>query len=356
MGFDLFILNSDYQRVDHIDEFSSLIWAERYDELGDFSLVVDPTVVNRARLYPGVFLRHSETDQPMVVDSVLLKKNEDGANVMTVAGTSFTSILDSRSISTHSYTGGLQWVNTGTIGESITLMVSKTCVTGTGLTVNDIIPTLYVEDLTGASTQYTISIAPQSLLNAVRELAKSADYGYRMRVISWGLPPAIKFEVYKGVERPNVVFSTALDNLAEESRLLDRSDYRNIAYVWGKDGSAFQMVPAPGVSVNVQGFARRVMTVDASDINAADAPNWTAYLQQLQQRGKEALAQSKYLRLFDGELTSFNPYKYNVDYKMGDIVTKSDEDGHSTKVRVTEYIWGYDQEGFRSFPTFTAIE
>lgn len=97
------------------------------------------------------------------------------------------------------------------------------------------------------------------------------------------------------------------------------------------------------------------MEVDATDIDPAEAPSYIEYLQQLQRRGLEALATRKKKLLFDGELTAVNPFKYNVDYFLGDIITKSDENGVKALSRVTEYIWAYTQEGYKSYPTFTAL-
>lgn len=350
---DVYVLDSLYQRARIIDEYNSLIWTERYSAYGDFKMVVAYTPTLRGVLSPGRCLTHPETDRIMMVENVSVKNDAEGAPTMTVTGRSIEALLDTRTISTHIQADDLSWRANGTVGELVTHMVNQVCVQGTGLTPLDIIPELYTNDGVLGNESFTVAIKPQSLYQAVKDLCDSRGVGFRIQLLPTS--PKLRFNVYKGQYRPNVAFSATLDNLAEEEYYNSNAEFRNVAYVFSKDGAIMETVMAPNVSVYIEGLTRRAMVVDATDIEIKDVPEADIRL-LLRQRGLEALAAHKKIKFFDGELTDINPYRYKYDYSLGDIVTKMDEYNNKSLTVVTEHIWSNDSQGLRSYPTFSELE
>lgn len=352
---NIYLLSQAFGRFNVLDEFETFIWTERYSDGGDFEITIAPTLRMRQVLIPGVYVTHTESSRLGVVDEVLVQENEAGAVTMTVTGRLMEDVLKTRVITTHNVDGNRTTSMTGSTGEIVADMVSKICVHGLGVAgEDDIIPELYVANTSGTTEVFTIGVKTQSLYTAVKELCDSENLGFRVQLLATS--PRLRFNIFKGVVRPNVVFSSALDNLAQESYLKSHKSYRNMAYVIGKDDGRVEIVPAPGVSIYAAGFKRRAIVVDGSDIDPAVSGTWDEYRGLLKRRGLEALASTQRLTLFDGELTNDNPYIYGTHYALGDIVTQIDEYNIKSQVVVSEHIWTHDQQGLRSYPTFTAIE
>jgi hypothetical protein len=125
------------------------------------------------------------------------------------------------------------------------------------------------------------------------------------------------------------------------------STYKNVAYVFSKNGSL--MVYSDTANPSTIGFERRVLLVKADDIDEeVSGEELTAILNQ---KGQEALAEHRALSAFDGEITHYSTYVYRVDYNLGDIVEMRTGDGVTNNMRVTEQIFVSDGEGDRAYPT-----
>lgn len=348
---EIYVLNSAYSRIAVVDQYESFIWTERYNVYGDFQMVTPPTAKLKSLMIEGNYLAHSETSHIMQILSTHIVEDSDGSKSMTITGRSMVNLLNTRSIGPNRT--DLSWVGNGTAASLAVKLVNDICIAGTGISVYDKIPDLSVTNNAPATDVIDISLSPQSLYNAVKDLCDSQKFGFEITLKKTS--PRLAFRIYKGVLKPNVVFSSTLDNLTEEAYLKSIEEYKNIAYVWGLDNAKNTIVAAPGTSLTVTGLARRVMHVDASDIDPLNITD-AEWAKALKQRGVEALAANKRVNLFDGKLTSVNPFKYGTHYNLGDIVTFQDEDGMKTQVTITEYIWGSDGEGLRSYPTFDAVE
>ena len=98
------------------------------------------------------------------------------------------------------------------------------------------------------------------------------------------------------------------------------------------------------------GFERKAIIVKAEDIELTAGP---ALDDALFRRGKEELAKHRVLVAFDGEVPQNSPYKYGVDYGLGDLVEQRSTSGKVNSMYVTENITISDAEGVRSYPTLT---
>lgn len=348
---EIYILNSNYKKSFYVDEFESFIWTERYKSHGDFKLVTSDTKRHREIYTEGSVLTHDKTHIGMMIESVLREESANGGRSLVISGRALTTLFESRAV-TPNLPGKLSWISGGNVGQLVARLVNSICVDGLGLSPNDVIPELYAHNSTTTSEFVSVSIEPKSLYTALKELCDSEDLGMRIQILEES--PKLRFNVFEGVDRPKVVFSSTLDNITSESYLRSIGDYRNIAYVWGKDANKVEIVPARGVSVNITGLDRRVLHVDASDIDPTDITT-ADYTSQLKRRGLEALAEHEKVNLFDAQLTGLDDYTYDLDYYLGDRVYFMDEDGVRKTVRITEYIWAWDQEGLRSYPTFEAV-
>jgi hypothetical protein len=97
--------------------------------------------------------------------------------------------------------------------------------------------------------------------------------------------------------------------------------------------------------------------VDARDIssNNGEIPEET-YLEQLQQRGRNKLAEHAITKAFEGRAETLRGFTYGKDFFMGDVVQITNEYGVESASRVTEIVMSHDVKGAEVFPTFTTIE
>jgi hypothetical protein len=123
---------------------------------------------------------------------------------------------------------------------------------------------------------------------------------------------------------------------------------KSVAYVYGKLDAV--KVYATGYDATVSGAARKVLMVNAQDI---DLPLGAALTTALTQRGKNELAKHTAVYAYDGELPQTQPYIYNVDYALGDLVEEQSPEGFINQLIVTEQIFVSDGSGELAYPTLT---
>lgn len=359
---ELYTLDSLLRRERIVDDFVSLIWTERWQEAGDFELILPASSEYRFILKPNTWLALSDSLRCMKVETTENYTDDDGRDLTKISGRSIESILEDRVA--YNVKGGLtanpKWKIEGLQPLAVGLKIfNDICRDGT-LDVDDIIPfivsgvLLFPEDtIPGISDAVTIELEPMSVYDAEKNLAQLYDFGIRL-CRNHDLSQLV-FDVYTGCDRtsgqsflPAVIFSPNLENLSSPSELSSVNDTKNIAYVYSPVG--FQEVVAQDVDPNVAGFERQVLVVIADDITDPTPSVATALMIQ---RGKEELSKHRNFGGFDGEVTQHSQYKYGVDYNLGDLVEMRNSAGFSNYMRATEQIFVSDEEGERSYPTLT---
>lgn len=443
---ELYILDDLLRRVNVIDRYESLIWAERYNKLGDFEMEIYSTLESRQLLTADTLVTCNLSDRLAKIDSVENKEDEDGMSKLIVKGRSYEYVLDERvarealtssdriskgtvtlSIAspglvtktahnlltsdqvyltttgalptgltagttyfvikvtdntfrlatteanatagtainftgTQSGVHTLHWINggrwrlTGTPGDIVRNVFKHICVDG-ALSTYDILPFIQSGIFSDPGSipepdeVVTVELPITSVLSIVESMCDAANLGFR--IIRNGDSSELYFEVYTGHDRTSgqddraaVIFSPSLDNLTSINQFTSTVDYKNFAYVFSKNGYA--IVNDTDVTPETVGRRRRVMYVDASDIELAAGASLTSALEQ---RGRETLATQRNLIAFDGEIPQVGSYVYKRDYNLGDIVEMRTSDGFVNNMRVVEQIFIEDSSGERSYPT-----
>lgn len=93
---ELLTLDTNYQPLNLVENFESLIWTERYTQAGDFELKSSNIneIVGLMPLESCVTLRNSTV--PMVVESYKLENPKNERPTITVSGRSFETVLERR--------------------------------------------------------------------------------------------------------------------------------------------------------------------------------------------------------------------------------------------------------------------
>lgn len=357
---ELYTLDPLLRRISIADDFTSLIWTERFSAWGDFELVVLSTADNRQLYTPDTLVAVNTSYRVMRIESVEDRTDANGEKLLTIKGRSLEALLEDRVV--RASMGNNNWTIDGTPGQLMRslfdyIVVYKQLSPDDGipfLVSGNIMPqdTIPEPDTVLAWTQ-----TQDTLYNALKQIGDLYGLGFRLiRNFDLG---QLYFNVYSGIDRttgqttyPPVVFSPDLDNLQNTTELHSAADKKNVAYVFGPDPQEGQP-SLPGQMVfatdtEVDGFDRRVLLVQVD--YTGDPAGWPNYADQV---GHLELSKHNVTRAFDGEFNQSSTYRYGVHYQLGDLVELRNVDGLTDHMRVTEQIFVADNEGERAYPTLS---
>lgn len=140
---------------------------------------------------------------------------------------------------------------------------------------------------------------------------------------------------------PPVIFAPQFDSLKTLEFASSDVNYRSFAYVAGQGEGADRRVITTGVG---SGLSRYELFVDARDIDEmetiddVEVPIPLAEIEaSLTARGQQQLAEFSNEEFLSAQILTQSPFKYEVDYDLGDIVTvKNDDWGIGMDARITE--------------------
>lgn len=344
-----------------IEGFKSFIWTERYSAFGDVTIVIKSTYENRSLLAPGTMIGKEGSTYVMIIDTIDDDTDADGTRLLNITGKSFEAFLNERvampAIANLDETPA--WILTGTPGDIARQMFNEICIFKI-LNIKDSFPYCIggtfplVGNLPEPDSIITVAMAPDTLYNSIQKVCQT--YGLGFRFVKDGDNGRVFFQVYVGNDRttqqtvyPAVVFAPDLDNLSQVRQLTSTAAVKTTAYVFAKNGAT--TVDAPTANPDATDVDRRILFVNSS--NTADAgPDLTAALQA---EGLIALANQRPVYSFDGQIAPV-PYRYGIEYGLGDLVEEKTEAGFGNLMVVTEQIFVSDDTGDRSYPTLSVFQ
>lgn len=92
------ILDTEFKMVGIIDNYISFIWTDRYDEAGDFELILpmDEYVLNI--IQSDYYLTVDESEHVMIIEDMRVSTDSESGKTMKVVGSSLEKLLDRRII------------------------------------------------------------------------------------------------------------------------------------------------------------------------------------------------------------------------------------------------------------------
>ena len=226
----IYVLNGTRSVIDIIEDYYSLIWTERYSDVGDFELelpieyALDPSIVFGNFLYIGV------SDKLMVIEDIKPSFGEEKTNLL-IRGRSAESLLGQRVL--------LNPVNVEGIAEAtIYTLVDENIVNpdDSKRSINafkDTFPSV------STTVEFEEQLEMQNLYNAVKTICKNTNLGFK---ISLEDDRKLAFSVYEGEDRSYdqsintyVIFSDDFDNVISSSFYESEKDKINIVLVATED-------------------------------------------------------------------------------------------------------------------------
>lgn len=388
---DLYTVNPTTWAAETLLEgYSSLIWTERFNELGEFELRT-PLIEEFTALMPEeTLVTHKDTQEVFVTDTLNIEKNDEGASELVIKGISMWAVLQDR-------------VASGTYRQTWLCPVSYTAAQACALMAYNWLCNPYGRDLTRSAMQgmsprnnipnlgvglrvgtflpwsgdwwvETGEVYPQFTdwlargklgVRMVRPVSNFETQQIDMTYSSisstgtFGLEAKdakLRLMIYNGFDRQEgstpfqgttVSFRYDLGDLSDPKYLFSTRGLKTSCVVNSSVGSV-EVYSDDFVAPYLEGRQRRQMFLDGGDVGDQDP---TAFVSALVQKGEIELAKHNRQQLFDAEISEATPYKYKKDYDLGDRVTLYGEYGFRPTMRVNEYVRIDDEEGDRGYPT-----
>lgn len=357
---ELMTLDESFQPNRIIENYSNLIWTERYAKNGDFTLASNAVAETINMLPRESYLTLRESTVPMIVEDHKITKTPRGNPTVTVTGRSFETVLERRAAVNTLPVGSARvpWTiqaekESDAAYKAMRIVLGDSAkplllATSPAVSPLDAIPEI---DLTHpadyvASTLNTYEIQPENLYKAVIELINTNRRGLK------AVRPVVGFskvgiEIYNGADLTNdVVFDARFDQFDDTTYLLSERGSTNVGYIYGSNGS--QIVPKTAAP-EPSGLARRVLVLDQT----SDTTTNTVDIRR--SRGLIELYKYNPTALFDGQIAIQVAEGYGTVYHLGDILKLTGEYGLSQNVRVAEYIRTSDATGEKAYPAFEAV-
>lgn len=342
---------------DLVENFESIIWTERYNEAGQFELVM-PHDPNHQYWVPNYYLRSTESDYVMRATNLEIE-SRDGKVMSKFSGKDLSSILSQRIALTQTWSPRKPH-------NRISALISI-CFTNPSNPDRKILnfehEAPYSWDLPkfDAIPAQDAEVRWRDCYTIIEEMAKEHDFGFRWYVDE---DLVMKFQLYFGHDRSldqtefeTVIFTPDFGNLENSRYVYSQDTNRNIAYIGGEgEGAARRWNSADLVYPNPQGLGRRELFVDAGDISSDEgAIPTTEYMNILRDKGRTELKLHNPESVFDGQVTNTQPFRYGWEYGMGDIVELQSEYGMQTKARVVEYTLSISGSDYSAYPTLKSM-
>jgi len=346
-GIDLWIYNEDFEALGVVDNYNSLIWANRFRQCGDFEIYVSISDDLVELLQEDRWVVRPDDDMVGIIEHVEIGTDEENGDYLQVTGRCLRQIVGRRIV----------WDQT---------TISGTAENGLRKLVTDafISPAiearkydkLVLAEAHGYAETITAQYTGDNLLDVVENLCAAKNYGFSVTMGDGQLV----LDFYKGTNRamtqhenPRVIFSEDNDNLRATTYHLNKTNYKTVALVAGEgEGSARKRVTVEHTE-DTAGLHRRELYVDARDLSTNDGKISAAdYEAQLAERGATNLSEQPIVQSMEGTIEPMQMYAYKVDYFLGDTVTVVNKYGIAVDVQVLEVVEVWDEDGYTCTPTF----
>ena len=357
---DITVLNSALEKIAIIDNYSSLIWTDRYFDAGDYEISSRPTQTILSALLQGTYLSIPDSDRLMMIGPMEIKTDEENGPELISKGSSLEWILSYRILYENV-------VLSGNLQDNIYLLLLQNALNSTD-PYRNFQNLIFTESTDPLVTGLTIEQECEEgsyLYEVIADICASNGIGFKITLTEDG---HFNFQLYSGVDRssgqltnPHVIFSPNFENLVNSDYHSSSENQKTVALVAGETGVGNVrtkiLVECPeGAGSDL---LRKEFFVNANDVRR-NLDDGTAlsdedYEVQLFAKGIEELSKNTSITSFDGALNTHHTYKLGDDFNLGDIVEIENEFGLYSNGRISEIIFSNNENGYAVYPTFSSF-
>lgn len=343
---DLTVLNSDFEKIGVIDDFTSLIWHRKFYTSGIFKINLPQTENNLALIKEKNLIHKPGSDEVGIIDTYYYSKDAEGRETIEASGYFLTGTLARRIVSrlTTLY---------ATYRDAMRIMVDQNAIT---TEEKRIIPHLILSQVEeDTAEKHQLQATGKNLLSYLEKISRVAETGFKCRYMRTHM----EFYTYTGKDRsrnqsenPRVIFAAEYDNLGTSEYTYNETEKVTSAYVAGEgEGAARTIIEVDNGSTGLDRYETFIESGSSREENMTDAQ----YLQLLTQDGLKVLLPAA--ENFAGTMTDSKTTVYKQDFDLGDIVTIfSKRWNKELSVRITEVEEVNDTRGELIFVYFGTTE
>ena len=338
------IMDTSFNKLAVIDDYSSFIWTTRYYASGDFELVVPANDKNIALFHQDYYVMRDDDENVGMIEDIVIKRDDDGKEQIIVSGKFLGgSILSRRIIA-------VQTTVTGTVSACVNTLLTDNVVNpsiANRKISNFIIGSHNISQTMDA--QYT----GKNLYETISNICETYGIGFKVTLNSSN---QFVFQLYQGADRtydqsvnPWVIFSDTYDNLLS-SEYEENYEGMVTAVLVAGEGEGLER-KTRWVTAADTGLNRYELYADRRDIQNDGTISDDEYNKLLDEAGKEKL--STYTAAFSGTVY-FDSIQYKEDVNVGDLVViQNDRWNLHINTRLVEVIESVSEAGVYSIiPTF----
>lgn len=245
---DIYVLNKNLETVGIIDRYRSLIWADRYRELGDCEIYAEASPENIGLLQMGYYLARVDDVMVCRITKIELDTSAEDGDYLIATGTDVKGLLDQRIIwDTAICTGAAETF----IRDLVTAAAINPADTARKLKKANGNALMALGTAAGFTEQLDEQVSYKNLGVKIREYCKTYGWGYRV----WLESGLLKFGLYAGTDRSSsVFFSDEYENLASTQYINSRQQIQNVALVGGAGEGAERKKATYGTDSGVDRF------------------------------------------------------------------------------------------------------
>lgn len=267
----IYVLNKNLEKTAIVDIYQSVIWANRYFDLGDCELCVEPTTENLQLYQIGYYLARPDDDMVCRINKIEIDTNIQTGNTLIVRGVDVKNFLDQRIVWETYNANNLTEVFLRQLVYGALISPSNqdrilTKANGSGA--------MELDTAVGFTDAIKEQVSYKNVGEKVRAVCQEKKWGYRVRLgtASQGTPRTVfKFGLYVGTDKTDsVIFSPMFDNLKESKYILDASKIGNTSLIGGQGNGTERIMMDVGADQNPNAYKtgadRYEVFVDAKDI------------------------------------------------------------------------------------------
>ena len=100
------IMNTSFQKLAVIDDYTSFIWASRYYATGDFEICTEASVDMMSLIKKDYYVVREDDDNVGIIEDIKIQHNADNHDVMIISGRFLDAIIGRRIIANQTTVNG----------------------------------------------------------------------------------------------------------------------------------------------------------------------------------------------------------------------------------------------------------
>lgn len=340
------VANTSFQRIGVVDDYVSFIWTTRYNEPGDFELVVPMSSNSLDFFVKDYYIMRDDDENVGIIERIAVSKDADNQETMIVSGRFLSSILDRRIIAKQTQVSG-------TVEACVKTLVNQNLVSPSDSARK--IANFTYGKFSIAANQMQQQFTGTNLLEAIQGICETYGCGFKVTLNSSN---QFVFTMFDGIDRSYnqsantyAVFSQEYENIESSDYEEDYQDVVTDVLVAGEGEGLDRKTVWSRAEINT-GLQRYEVFVDARNASTNNGEiSEVVYYQQLKEEGLESI--TSFTQAFAGEINTHN-IEFGADLGIGDICTIENRQwGIYLNARLLEWIESVSEAGVYSVtPTF----